>query len=283
MQEGTVLGMAASNYGAFSDALQTQIHNVAHVRVGGTMMQAYSPEAPEFFIHHGHIDKLWDDWQKKGPSYLNAYSFSSNAVMPQAMGATPAQFNNLKTTGVLYTRASLTPLGAGHFVFPACTLIVISSVLTIDADVFHAAIIKASPSTLQQIPQLAAPTLTSDQEKMMIEQTRKGRGTAQAIQEETAKLAAGRKAADARNQALKAAGNLKTSFDKSADRALGFDVAKAVQILKVPPAKSDPSRTPLPQSPASSAGARSCVKGTTFCAALSKCIPVGQRCILSVP
>jgi tyrosinase len=75
MQEAAVLAMNSANYVAFTDALEIQIHNIPHVRIGGTMLQTWSPEAPEFFLHHGHIDKLWDDWQKKSNAHLNAYSF----------------------------------------------------------------------------------------------------------------------------------------------------------------------------------------------------------------
>ena len=37
------------------------------------MCSGKSAEAPEFFFHHGFIDKIWSDFQKKGPSHKWAY------------------------------------------------------------------------------------------------------------------------------------------------------------------------------------------------------------------
>ena len=34
-----------------------------------------SANAPEFFLHHCFIDKIWADWQEKGTSHLNAYYY----------------------------------------------------------------------------------------------------------------------------------------------------------------------------------------------------------------
>lgn len=81
VQEASVLATSAGSYSSFSDDLETIIHNLVHVKVGGTMMQAYSPEAPEFFLHHNHIDKLWDDWQKKSSAHLSSYTSSSYSDM----------------------------------------------------------------------------------------------------------------------------------------------------------------------------------------------------------
>ena len=32
-----------------------------------------SATAPEFFLHHGFVDKIWADWQKRGHTFRNAY------------------------------------------------------------------------------------------------------------------------------------------------------------------------------------------------------------------
>jgi len=103
------------------------------------------------------------------------------------------------------------------------------------------AMARASAATLRQIPQLAAPILTAAEEKMMVDMVRKGRGTESSIQVFTRRLQAGRDAATKANDALKTAGNLKTSFTTAIDKAMGFDVAAAVKLLKVPPASSDGS------------------------------------------
>jgi len=237
MQESAVLAMVPGNYVAFSNAMQTQLHNVAHVRVGGTMMAGWSPEAPEFFLHHNHIDKLWDDWQKKSAPHLNAYSFPLNTVMPVVYGATAGDFNHLKPTQVMYVRASPSVLGSGHLTLLSCNLIKISAAVFVDLAVLQTAMVKASPTVLRQIPQLAAPILTADQEKMMIDMVKRGGGTEKSIQDFTRMLAEGRSQLTKANDALKAAGSLREKFE-GVDKALGFDVAEAVKVLKVPPARS---------------------------------------------
>jgi len=267
MQEGVVLAMSNANYVAFTDALETQIHNLVHVRVGGTMLQTWSPEAPEFFLHHGHIDKLWDDWQKKSNAHLNAYSFPLNSVMPVAFGATPAQFNNLKATNVMYVRSSNSVSGAGHFVLNVCNLLVLST-FSIDLSVLQATIAKASPAQLLQIPQLPAPILTSAEEKMLIDMTRQS-GPEKNVQEFIRKLAVAKDQLTKANEALKSAGSLRTSFDKPLDKALGFDVAKAVEVLKVPHADRSATPATTPQT---------CVRGAVYCVAQKRCLPVTQKC-----
>lgn len=239
IQQGNVLALPASNYVAFSDALETQIHNLVHVGVGGTMLQGWSPEAPEFFLHHGNTDKLWNDWQLKSNAHLTAYSFSSSSVMPVAMGATPGQFNNLKSTGVMYVRSSASTLGAGHLVLASCILIKLPSV-SIDLTVLQSAMWRVNATVLRRIPQLAAPILTTAQENM-IEMVRKGRGTSQNIEAFRRRLAAGREALTKSNEALKAAGTLRTSFDSPQSKALGFDVVEAVKLLRIPAANSNGS------------------------------------------
>jgi len=233
MQEGSVLAMPPSDYGAFSDALQTQIHNVAHVAVGGTMLQSWSPEAPEFFLHHGHIDKLWNDWQQQGNANLIAYSFPLTTVMPVAFGTTPGEYMSLQALKVIYVQSSLSVLGAGHPVLYDCNILTLP-LMSINLTTLRHAIAKATPAQLNQIPQLAAPILTSAQEQMMIASTRTGRGTAAQIQAQTRVLAAAHDKLTKVNAALQAAGSLRASFADSTDMALGFDVAQAVKVLKIP-------------------------------------------------
>ena len=44
---------------------------ICYLYLDGTMCGRDSAEAPEFFLHHGFIDKIWADWQKK--SLANKY------------------------------------------------------------------------------------------------------------------------------------------------------------------------------------------------------------------
>jgi tyrosinase len=40
-------------------------HNLGHVFIGGTMNSGASPRDPIFFLHHGFVDKLWQDWEDR--------------------------------------------------------------------------------------------------------------------------------------------------------------------------------------------------------------------------
>lgn len=57
----------------------------------GTMCTLDSAEAPEFFFHHGFIDKIWHDWQKKSLANKNAYFLQTNIKM-QATTYYPRDF-----------------------------------------------------------------------------------------------------------------------------------------------------------------------------------------------
>lgn len=41
------------------------MHDQVHCLIGGTMCTVEFASAPEFFLHHGFIDKIWEDWQKE--------------------------------------------------------------------------------------------------------------------------------------------------------------------------------------------------------------------------
>jgi len=40
------------------------VHVGAHVWVAGTMGGRSSPRDPVFYLHHGNVDRLWDEWEK---------------------------------------------------------------------------------------------------------------------------------------------------------------------------------------------------------------------------
>ena len=64
-----VLSATVSNFDYFLYALIAMLHDNVHFYIGGTMSDLASPNAPEFFLHHGFIDKIWGDWQEKGISF----------------------------------------------------------------------------------------------------------------------------------------------------------------------------------------------------------------------
>lgn len=49
------------------NAPPSQLHNLVHVWVGGSMGPMSSPNDPVFFLHHCFVDKIWADWQAAHP------------------------------------------------------------------------------------------------------------------------------------------------------------------------------------------------------------------------
>lgn len=54
----------------FEYAVRMFLHNDMHNAVGGTMAVDESASAPEFWFHHGFLDKLWFDWQNRGQRFV---------------------------------------------------------------------------------------------------------------------------------------------------------------------------------------------------------------------
>ena len=71
-----VLEHGPSEFDQFEEELRLNLHGTVHCLIGGTMCSKESAYAPEFFLHHGFIDKLWNDWQKESSAHHNA-QFSS--------------------------------------------------------------------------------------------------------------------------------------------------------------------------------------------------------------
>lgn len=71
-----VLKYKSNEFDDFEIGLRDGLHNNMHCRIGGsggTMCSKSSANAPEFLLHHGFTDKLWNDWQKKGADYKKAF------------------------------------------------------------------------------------------------------------------------------------------------------------------------------------------------------------------
>ena len=62
------------------------------------MCSDISASAPEFFLHHGFIDKLWGDWQKKSIAHKRAYFANRHKTMTRAT-ASPSQMLDLRNLG----------------------------------------------------------------------------------------------------------------------------------------------------------------------------------------
>jgi hypothetical protein len=120
-QIATVLALPQASFMPFSGNLEGQIHNSPHCRINGFMCSGTSSKAPEFFLHHAYIDKLWDDWQVL-PS---TYPFPTGVPMAYTIGPTPATAGyhlDLKKSRVIYVKVLSDPVGPGP-VAPQCSWI----------------------------------------------------------------------------------------------------------------------------------------------------------------
>lgn len=77
-----VLDTTVSEFKYFLTCLEVMLHNSVHVYIGGTMNSYESSNAPEFFFHHGFVDKIWGDWQEKGISFKRHKYYKNTTSMP---------------------------------------------------------------------------------------------------------------------------------------------------------------------------------------------------------
>ena len=88
----TVLNM--NDFTEFELTLRVELHDNVHCQIGATMCSREAASAPEFFLHHAFIDKIWDDWQKKSSAHKDAYFPTVEEDMPQT-NLRPAQLIDL--------------------------------------------------------------------------------------------------------------------------------------------------------------------------------------------
>ena len=137
------------------------------------MVTGYSPGAPEFFMHHGYIDQLWDRWQRKSAAHLTSYNCGScnlNTPMAYAQGAasTPADVIDLKATNIMYVSYSRNVAGSGHLSrLPACMLIRVPwvhAVAAFNIEDLESALVKNADKA-HFVPQLAWKAPSERQQK----------------------------------------------------------------------------------------------------------------------
>ena len=59
-----------NKFRCFEYIVRSNLHSAFHNSVRGTMDLRASSTAPEFWLHHGFMDKLWSDWQNRGPRFV---------------------------------------------------------------------------------------------------------------------------------------------------------------------------------------------------------------------
>ena len=61
---------STSDYDTFRTTVESMLHPTPHNNIGGDMSQMHSPNDVIFFLHHGYIDFMWSQWQRRnGLSY----------------------------------------------------------------------------------------------------------------------------------------------------------------------------------------------------------------------
>jgi hypothetical protein len=60
----------------FSKRLE-RYHDLGHVFVSGTMNTARSPADPVFYLHHGFVDKLWQEWEDRDNPVQSVFNYTS--------------------------------------------------------------------------------------------------------------------------------------------------------------------------------------------------------------
>ena len=72
-----------SDFERFEFLLRLEFHDLVHCVIDGTMCTFDSAAAPEFFLHHGFVDKIWWDWQRQSVDHMfNRYFVSQTQRMP---------------------------------------------------------------------------------------------------------------------------------------------------------------------------------------------------------
>jgi len=87
----TFLTSTSTDFWVFLDLLQGA-HNTVHGLIGGTMLDPrISGMAPEFFLHHNNVDRMWADWQLQSADHELAQP-NRNTPLTGTNGYTVADF-----------------------------------------------------------------------------------------------------------------------------------------------------------------------------------------------
>lgn len=75
-----------SDFENFEFLLRIEFHDLVHCVIGGVMCTIDSASAPEFFLHHVFVDKIWWDWQKLSVNHtFNEYFLTQTGIMPSTI------------------------------------------------------------------------------------------------------------------------------------------------------------------------------------------------------
>ncbi len=115
----TSAGLAKTPYtpgpSCFERVSEGVLHNPVHRWVGGNMADATSPNDPVFFLHHCHLDLLWERW--KGQHSTSAPYVPAQGAPGLDLGSTlvfNAAGQPAPWAGSWTVQQALTPAGLGY-------------------------------------------------------------------------------------------------------------------------------------------------------------------------
>ena len=79
-----IMNHGPGNFSFFEVGIRANLHDQAHGWIGGTMNSVDAAYAPEFFLLHGFIDKLWSEWQERSQFHHNAHFSTKTNPMTAA-------------------------------------------------------------------------------------------------------------------------------------------------------------------------------------------------------
>lgn len=74
------LKIPATQFQDFDIQVRHNYHDRLHNIIGGTMSTHFAANAPEFFLHHAFLDKIWYTWQKKSPNHKYVHFLQRNTT-----------------------------------------------------------------------------------------------------------------------------------------------------------------------------------------------------------
>ncbi|KAL1916172.1 uncharacterized protein VTP21DRAFT_6176 [Calcarisporiella thermophila] len=108
--------LTRNTFDEFRTALEGSPHGNVHITIGGDMGTMASPNDPIFFMHHCFLDKLWMDWQNRGPQFESQFNGvnkdGSQASITEVLYPYRVQVQSMMSTqnpGLCYTYSDYIP------------------------------------------------------------------------------------------------------------------------------------------------------------------------------
>lgn len=103
----SIQSLPASQYGRWVRELDS-VHGAVHCAIDGTMcervtvngqMSFTAANAPEFFLHHCNIDKLWAQWQSTSQAHASAHEVNPGNLQLSGTGVNAGSVMNIRNMG----------------------------------------------------------------------------------------------------------------------------------------------------------------------------------------